>query len=551
MKKLFGLSWLFIGFLVACQTTTPPTLPPAVTNTPLVVPTTAVVAEVPPTFTPVPEATATAEPTVTTAPTNTLQPSSTPTPSTTPSPAPMATPTFDLILPQMTPRADTYFSVLRFANDSTQPFEDVILFTSQSYNPFAPSPASVVSEEPQFENSQFNLWARSADGVTWGGLSDVRGSIFVHYQPNQAKPFSSLAVYGGGEFNEDITNIIAYPPECDGIFSAEEQQRIDTTDFGCGDFNNSPNARFISMYFQPDNCGRGLIVLDMTTGETVFRRFSGVHYFEFVNDEYALVQAGHCEGGGVSLLNLADKSDQLLGASGRFINWNPQKTAFVVESVFHATLLYSVFGYSFESNQLFLSPSPSEDESAQAITSRPMWLPGGQYLAYQYHAYIQPNGYNFETSNKILVAEVLTGLTTAELHDPAYNYFLIEEKSKGDWIAVERFPFVPETVPFYSADYDYDCLIFGEKCSTEPELMGYNWQTGELLPWAEVPQTELTPTPSPPAVAPDLSQPPLYQHPSGDYTLYVGTDGRTLWVVPRLGDPFIWVYDGQNFTYIP
>lgn len=544
MKKRFGISFLLAWLLIACQTTTPPTLPPAATATPLSLPTSPVLADLPPTFTPMPEATATPTPTVTAEPTATSEPTSTPTPSATPSPTPTATPTLDLILPQLTPNSRVHFSVLNLPPDLVTPFHEAILFTSSSRNPFEPAASAPVAEN-SFVNSSHELWGISADGQTRTFLADTTNGQFVYYTAGQTKPFKVLDIWGGSEYNPDITEMYPAPGECEGIFPAGEQPFTDagSTAFGCEDFNNSPDGRYVSMYFQPDNCGRGLIILDMATGQTIYRTVKGSHYLEFWGNEYAFITVGACHGGSNYLINLANGSLKQLGEGG-YLTWNPQRTAFMVEVVPYSAIVGQLLiGYNFEQQQHFLPELPINND----VASRPRWVDDGTHVIYQYQAVTEdaPYIYSLQTPNKLIVMNASTGEIVAELNDPFYNYFITEEPWRSDWLPINRFPFTVET----NVDvYNTNCSFFGKECSQAGEKMGYNWRTGELLAWADVPVPTTTPAPT---VAPDLSQPPLYQHPSGDYALYVGTNGRTLWVVPRLGEPFIWVYDGQNFTYIP
>lgn len=234
---------------------------------------------------------------------------------------------------------------------------------------------------------------------------------------------------------------------------------------------------------------------------------------------------------------------------------------------FRGVIGTQLWGYNIATDNYFLEEITFSD--------RPIWTTDGSHLLYQFRPMDESLGYNWNVyprSRQIIKVNATTGQKTVLASDPNYDYDFCEikfntndnkgcEQWYGDWIQLRRFPFEPLTVPirdstepYQPGDYEKEqCLIYGKECATYPDLFALNWRTGALLPWDEAPiGLPVPPTPTPSrTMKPDLNRPPVYSHPSGEYSFHGGKDNQSLWLVPQTGQPVLWVRDGENFIYVP
>jgi hypothetical protein len=149
-----------------------------------------------------------------------------------------------------------------------------------------------------------------------------------------------------------------------------------------------------------------------------------------------------------------------------------------------------------------------------------------------------------------------SGQRTVLAGDPAYNFRLcqfdvIQPCSLqwfGDWIMVQRLPFTSKLDSNEPLTAGQPCLFEGRQCAAPPKSMALDTYSGELQPWdpASLPLAYPTPTPTP---GPTGS--PIYTDPHGQFSFYVGVDGKSLWMAPSQGPSGLWVTDGAGFTYLP
>jgi hypothetical protein len=101
----------------------------------------------------------------------------------------------------------------------------------------------------------------------------------------------------------------------------------------------------------------------------------------------------------------------------------------------------------------------------------------------------------------------------------------------------------------WSVSSELPCFAEGKDCVTPPESFALNAVSGELRPWdpGALPLAYPTPTPT---RGPDIQDEPVYSDPAGKYALYVGADGKSLWMQPKEGPAFYWA-SGEGFFYLP
>lgn len=468
--------------------------------------------------------------------------------------------------PVLAPQVEISATMLTAPNNDQ--LHDLILFTSSAYHPFSGirvglhDPIDRIDTIIQMTMPQ--LWAVSPDGQRAGRLSHFErgGAAYVDANPSGKPIFVEYDIH----LNHPNLKTIRLPADC----SDEDAFSSDLRTIGCGELEFSPNGRYLRFYLPEEICGKGLVIIDTLTEKEIYRTESGVYGFEFLSDGKALIRAGHCSGGSVSLFDPITQSKLGLGyesLSGYI--WNTDKSALVTEvKPFRGVRGTQLWGYNIATDNYFLEEITFSD--------RPIWTADGSHLLYQFRPIDKTLGYNWNVyprSRQIIKVNATTGQKTVLASDPNYDYDFCEikfntndnkgcEQWYGDWIQLRRFPFEPLTVPTLDSteprqpdDYEKEqCLVYGKECATYPDLFALNWRTGELLPWDEAPIVPLTPTPPPSpsrTMKPDLSRSPVYSHPSGEYGFYVGQDNQSLWLVPQTGQPVLWVRDGENFIYVP
>lgn len=495
-----------------------------------------------PSWTPTPEGQI--APTLTPTP---LPPTYTPTPG--PSPTYNPVPVFD-------PQAG--ITLEQLADPGGGALSGLIVFSSAAPRPFNFSPSVLSIDEVPSASPQGGpwLWGFSPDGQRAARLTLDDLSFAAYLPPDPAG--QALFVGYGVSYSHPAIQTISLPEECYGVLPANEAEMGEA--LSCSDFQFSPDGRLLGFNFGPQVCGRGIILMDTQNGQVLYRSEAGTgHSFEFLSNGKVLLGTGHCEGGWLSLFDPLTGSLVQLGASG-VTTWNEDHTALVTRASRGLGLQSAVWGYNVSLDLVFM-PEPASWE----LDTHPLWVPGGQYLLYQ-HRSLSYDGaqYAFNGSNAILLVDALTGQQAALLSNPLYDYRLCPGLDGdcdiwyGDWVQVQRVAFEAQSAPddgnLFSGP-GISCLVYGVDCIPGPELLALNWRTGELVAW----DTTALPTAQPPAAnleisalsGPNLELPPVFEHPTGDYSYYLGLDGHSLWLVTAAGKSELWVSQGNDFLYLP
>ncbi len=522
--------------------------------------------------------------TVTASPVVTASPSTTPT-KFIPTPT-IETPPFDgNQLPLLKPRE-------WLTSDFTdEDFQDLILFISD--RPGHATFSNFSLSTLWAEGSETHVYAFSPDGQRSGTLlpPEFASNIYLPSDPAQ-KP---MLVEYGVEFNHPDIQGIELPAECYQPGQGEDQL------IACGNFEFSPDGKYLGYFYGYPECWRGIIIQDTQTGKQVYHSTSkDGHSFLLLNNGKALIATGHCEGGGVVSHDFNTGEVKPLGGEGGQI-WNLDHSAFAVETHSYAGIDSSIWGFNLETENLFLK-SPKERQ----IDDHPVWTPDKAYLLYQHRTFARatdnytPSG--FDQSRQIILVNAQSGTQKPLLSDPAYDFHIGTCSScaqwYGDWIQIHRVAFTPEPVTGGESMYTsqtFSCRMYADNCASPVEQYGLNWKTGELKPWNELVASGLVPdlnsseTPPGPDSSqqpiferpdqytlyagprentfwvdwryagegtgkilsgPDLATEPIYEDPSGAYAYYVGIDSKSLWMVPEEGIPLPWVMNGQNYFYL-
>lgn len=528
-KQIFIWLSLFLLAVAGCQSATLTPAPPQVTRPGLTIY---------PSWTP------------------TTEPSKTPVPSPTRTPVPSLTFTATLSpTPRQVPvyEPGTVISVDWVMDEGNNILHDLIVFTSAWLSPF-----NITDEQTRAQDGGIRLWAFSPDGRKSGRLTfdDVPFAAYFSSQAGQKPIFIEYGVF----FNHPDVLGVQLPRECYGWLPEDEASLLEAADVEpCSDFRFSLDGRYVAFFFGPTVCSRGMLLLDTATSQTVFRTKPGTTSgFEFLKNGKLLYTDTHCEGGTLRLLDPATGESVHLGTLGE-MRWNQAHDAFVMAvSPYHGAS-GAVWGYNVSSESIFL-PEPETWE----LDDHAIWAPDGAHVLFQHRplSISQDELYSFTAPRQIIRVDAQTGEQQVLAGDQEHDYHLCAAPDRmcdqwaGDWVQVRRYPFHAAEIPYTDDFYDdprLTCLLYGNDCPFQAELLALNWRTGELVPWdaSSLPvSTSASPTPTP-LPGPDLSRTPVYADPDGKYAFYLGLDARSLWLVAADGSSELWVRDGAGFYYLP
>ncbi len=482
-------------------------------------------------------------------------------PAPTPTPAPSPTPP---LWPALDPQ--DFITVQEMANPQNDELHNLILFSSQVTQPFQdrliPYPKGTSPEEQAV--SLPRLWAVSPDGKRAGVLTPWNQAFGAYLPPADNPKAKLLFTRDQVFFNHERIQSIDLPQECSGILLEAESQMGKELPYS--NFKFSPDGRYLAFHFGPEMCYRGIILLDVRSGRILLRTSAGVgHHYDFFPDGSLLYSTGHCEGGETSLFDPKTGFDIDLGPEGSEA-WNQTRTSIIVNETDYPGFPASIWGFNLDRRRLFVK----EQEGLHVYDTHPIWTPDDSHVLYQHQAYALagsplPSEYVFEQPAQIIRINASTGEKKTLVSERKYSYHLclfahIPCEWRGDWLPVRRYPFEPTRTMASSANFSeipaVKCVLEGSQCQASEELFALNWRTGELLPWdqAPLPQPTSTSTPAPEDVfylPPDPARTPVYVDPQGRYTLAVGLDGHSLWMVPQDGEPVVWVWYAEWFIYLP
>ncbi|HRQ42317.1 MAG TPA: hypothetical protein PLD25_30740 [Chloroflexota bacterium] len=148
---------------------------------------------------------------------------------------------------------------------------------------------------------------------------------------------------------------------------------------------------------------------------------------------------------------------------------------------------YPVWGYNVQTHTLFLPGWPAAD-------NKPVWVPDGTHLLYQHQAITTTAEYMVTLGpRQIKLVDAVSGEEQIVLSDSAYHYHLCPDDRtpgcywNGDWVKVYRLPYYPYSFDFEAfSDPGYRCTWYVKDCADQPEYLGLNWRTLEVLPWSEI-----------------------------------------------------------------
>jgi len=497
---------------------------------------------------PVPAATAPPSSTPAPSPAATTRPVSTPTPTSTPLPTGTSTP-----VPTAAPTAaPACLLPSQEAIDPAQTLAGLVFYVAPGSGT---NPGALLAPDrgaSRFPTEQ--LWAISPDGRRAGPLTADRAGIGYFVSPAGLLVLSAQTLpLAAGPVRQ-----VPLPAACDR--PADLPAGADW--FPCSDFRLSADGRWAAFLQGEDICGRGLVLLNLETGESqLLPRGHGTWLFQFLPSGRLLLTRGHCEGAGTYLRDPATGEETGLGSWGQEF-WSPDGTALAVRASAYMGWESWVWGFDLGTERRFLAPA-----AILAVDDLPLWTPDGTHLLYQHRAltYTQSAWPITVTlgPREVRLVDVLQGEERVLLGDPAHDYHLGRGLNDApwygpDWLPLRRVPYRPQSYPgVEEADFSAPairCLLYGVDCPDPAEELVLNWRTGEVVPAGRfVPPTALplavpTPTPTP---SPDLGRGPLYADPAGRYRLYVGAGGTGLWCVPAAGLPVRWIEGGHDFVYIP
>ncbi|MDW8327743.1 MAG: hypothetical protein RMK99_14360 [Anaerolineales bacterium] len=416
------------------------------------------------------------------------------------------------------------------------PLHDVILFSTRLDYPF-----NVSGKKSNPELSRPQLWAVSTDGRRASRLADpfVRDEkvvwYFHHVDPPELRVFSATPF----DWKSEQIRRVEAPPEWVPLWQPQTHRE------------------WVTFLWGSEGCAYRLAVMNLLTQQTWTLTNTSVSQSSFLPNGKLLVGvAHHCEAG--SLMVYDPQTGELTtGLSGMgSMAWSPTSMmAVVVEYIPIGGINNALTGYDGTAERVFF-------HAPTGINNSPIWHPSGNGFLYQHRDVAwkdqtaEGRSYPSASSRQVRWVQAPEGTERVLLNDPAYDYHLCGEGTPelnctwyGDWIQIRRLPYLFGDREF---DYSNSCLMDGVFCSEASESFALNILTGQLKPWDQASWPTPAPSPTPTAVvsAPDLGRKPVYAHPSGSYAFYVGTDNRSLWLVPANGEPSLWVIDGEDFIYI-
>lgn len=424
-------------------------------------------------------------------------------------------------------------------------FRDLILFTSRSSMPMPHvlTRYALTEAEQPFAFNTSQIWVFSPDGQSAGLITDPDADLYngdriaIHFSTD----LQEKHLYASGQIDlyADQFQKVPLPDLCNDP----------TTQ--CDGFRFSPDGKYLGFYFGPEECGRGMMILDARTGAIVHMEEAGGHRFDFLSEGKIWLASGHCQGGGVMIL---DPSRRLYNSAGPepvsgFIRTSADGAAFVINAHDYQGMESTITAYDLHANQVFLSD--------RGVVENVVWTADGSHFLYERAAVTR----SAEGPVSFGPMEILIAPRNARprslVSDPRYDFHLCQDRLGegcewvGDWIQVRRF--AKRLVQINPDVLDF-CLLYGMDCPGETTALALNWRTGEVVLWDQAPLPPPTETPAPTPehlTGPDLSQLPVYVDPEGRYAYYVGHNRNSLWLVSKEGDPILWVQDGENFVYLP
>ena len=474
----------------------------------------------------------------------------------TPTSIPQATPTGSAITmpallptamprPHLSPADMTELSAKDF-NEKGSP-SGVVLFTSSSNEPFD----GILLGSPNLPYAERHLWAIAADGRSAGRISPegFGAALLPPLQPGE----KTLALFTGFTLANERIAPLALPAECE----RDASQPVDAANRPCGGFQISPDGHYLAYFKGPEACGRSMTIVDLRANRAL-KTTPNVHWMMFLKNNSMMLSQGTCE---------APHTGQYLPFKDTYLGtgedgepfWNATHSAVLFQVSGTPAVHSQMWGFNQETSKVFMWMA-----GALAIENNPTWTPDGNRFLFQHrkaHFNKASSQLVLEGPSQILAMSAETRSQSQMAFDRDYNYFLCTENGKpcdqwyGDWVKVERSPFKSSLIEIDPATGqpkadrpDIRCALYGQDCAAPPDLFALNWKTGELVAWDAAGLSAPT---SARVVEPDLETGPLFEAKDGAYGLYPGSDGRSLWYVPKDGSPVLWVKDGEGFTYLP
>lgn len=415
-------------------------------------------------------------------------------------------------------------------------FSGLVLFTSESGDPFAVSDAGKVSLDKPVRH----LWAISTDGLRAGRLSpEGFSSALAETSRPEGKP---LLIAGGVESASESVLSVALPEECrEGGPAA------------CSGFQFGLQGLTYAYLSGEDSCGRRLTLVERSN-RSVLNTWEHVAWYRFNKDGGVLVSLDNCSSRYLYQYIPNTESQSGMAPDGE-ITWDPSRKAGLVQVKGAAPVLSALWGFNLDTNAVILWP-----EQGKVMQDSLIWLEDGRHFVYQHRAvrYDKTSGNAYlDGPRQIILMDAWTRAQQLIGFKGEYDFHLCEtegeacEQPYGDWLKVTRTPFQPGGLklsdPAEAAAAR--CALFGLGCAKPAEVFALNWKTGELIPWAEA--NLPAPQDAPAFPPPDRSADSVYTDPGGAFALYTSQDGHTLWYVPASGDPVLWVTEGDNFVYVP